>query len=141
MRTGTKVAKRVEREAELEPVVTLSAEVEVELSREEPTLGSLLGFWEDVPSALGSGDVHQVRVLQGFRLTKLRRKTFSMSGGSDDEPISAPSIRGRRKLTSAPWLAFSDAMLVMVRMQIEAEADAVLLCSSVFATIGAGRDP
>lgn len=38
--TGTKVINRVEKEEELEPVPAFSAEVEVELSRDDPTLGS-----------------------------------------------------------------------------------------------------
>ena len=45
--TGTNVINRVEKEEELvAPVATFSAEVEVELSREDPTLGSpLLTFY------------------------------------------------------------------------------------------------
>jgi hypothetical protein len=38
--TGTKVINRVEKEEELEPVPAFSAEVEVELSLDDPTLGS-----------------------------------------------------------------------------------------------------
>lgn len=46
--TGTKVINRVEKEEELEPETAFSADVEVELSREDPTLGSLLGsFYPD----------------------------------------------------------------------------------------------
>jgi hypothetical protein len=44
--TGTKVINRVEKEEELEPVVAFSTDVEVELSRDDPTLGSeLLTFY------------------------------------------------------------------------------------------------
>lgn len=42
--TGMKVINRVWKEAELEPLVTLRADVEVPLSRAEPTRGSLLAF-------------------------------------------------------------------------------------------------
>ena len=41
MRTGTNVEKSVAKEAELVPVVTFSADVEVLLSLADPTLGSL----------------------------------------------------------------------------------------------------
>jgi hypothetical protein len=44
--TGTKVINRVEKEEELEPVVAFSTDVEVELSRDDPTRGSeLLTFY------------------------------------------------------------------------------------------------
>jgi hypothetical protein len=41
MRTGTNVEKSVAKESELVPVVTFNADVEVALSLELPTLGSL----------------------------------------------------------------------------------------------------
>ena len=47
--TGTKVINRVEKEEELEPVPAFSAEVEVELSREDPTLGSVARAFYSTP--------------------------------------------------------------------------------------------
>jgi hypothetical protein len=60
--TGTKVINRVEKEEELVPVPAFSAEVEVALSRDDPTLGSLLLTFYTIQSvSRGDSSVHGPR--------------------------------------------------------------------------------
>jgi hypothetical protein len=60
--TGTKVINRVEKEEELVPVPAFSAEVEVALSRDDPTLGSLLlTFYTIQLVSRGDSSVHGPR--------------------------------------------------------------------------------
>jgi hypothetical protein len=51
---GTRVVNRVANDGELFPDVARKGDTEVELSRAEPTLGSLLVFWQGCQLTLGS---------------------------------------------------------------------------------------